>query len=94
MRHVRYRSLNNTVGLETNIHECWEIDSDGHVTRSITIFPNGERLRYDTERSADRLGQLPEGTITDEDLTDSTYGECAPMSLEQFEAEWEVPSVN
>ncbi len=94
MRHVRYRSLKNTVGLDTTIHECWEIDGDGYVTRLITIFPNGERLRYDTERSADHLGQLPDGIITDEDLTDPTYGECVPMSLEKFEAEWQIPAVN
>ena len=94
MRYFRYRSKTNTVGLDSTLHECWEIDGDGFVLRSITIFPNGERLKYDTERSADRLGQLPEGAITDEDLTDPTYGECATMSLVEFEAEWKISSVN
>lgn len=94
MRHIRYRSTNNSVGLDSTIHECWEIDGDGLVLRSITIFPNGERLKYDEERSADRLGQLPEGVITDEDLNDTRYGECAPMSLDEFNAEWKVRSVN
>jgi hypothetical protein len=86
--------MNNSVGLDSTIHECWEINDDGYVLRSIAIFPNGERLKYDTERSADRLGQLPEGVITDEDLADPTYGECVPMSLAEFEAEWTIPSVN
>ena len=62
--------------------------------RTIAIFPNGERLKYDTEQSADRLGQLPEGVITEDDLTDPTFGECASMSSEEFEAEWVIPSVN
>lgn len=94
MRHIRYRSTNNSVGLDSTIHECWEIDGDGLVLRSITIFPNGERLKYDEERSADRLGQLPEGIITDEDLNNTTFGECTPISLDEFNAEWKVPSVN
>ena len=94
MRFVRYQSKGNSVGLEEDIDDYWEIDSDGYVTRSINVLPDGTRLKYDRTHDADWFGVLPEGVITEENLQDKSWGTIMWLTLQEFEAKWSEKGKN
>ena len=92
MKYVHYRSVGNTVGIDPNVEDYWEIDLDCYVTRSITILSDGARLKYDLINDADELGALPEGKITSDMLFDTSFGIATFISLAEFEAAWALTS--
>jgi hypothetical protein len=94
MKYVRYKSIGNSVGLEEDIDDYWEIDPDGNVTRSICSQADGTQLKYDPSHDADSFGQLPEGIISEEHLQDASYGKISPLSLEEFELKWRQKAKN
>ena len=94
MKHVRYQSGGNTIGLEYEIDDYWEIADDGYVARSIHVHPDGSRLKYDRQHAADRFGVLPEGIITDEMLADRTTGQTTLLTATEFDAQWAIRGKN
>ena len=94
LKHVRYRSIGNTVGIENAVDDFWEIDDDGFVVRSIQILSDGSILKYDREHDADSFGVLPEGVITEEMLSDHSVGKITRISLSDFEAKWVLKAKN
>jgi len=82
------------VGLRETIDDYWEIDVDGSVTRSVHVLPDGSVLRYDREHISDTLGALPEGTITDENLADGSYGVASVIAVSEFEEKWKLKAKN
>jgi len=93
MKYVRYQSIGHTVGLKENIDDYWEIDATAHVTRSIHQQVDGI-LKYDVDFDADSFGQLPEGTISDENLNDPAYGQITSLTLSEFEMKWSEKAKN
>ena len=94
MKFVRYQSVGNSVGLESDIDDYWEIDSEGYVVRSICVLPDGTLLKYDQAHDADQFGQLPEGVVTEENLQDASYGKITRLTLQDFEAKWSEKAKN
>ena len=94
MRYVKYLSKGNTQGLEQNIESYWEIDREGHFSRSIEKLEDGTLLKYSEEREADSFGQLPEGKVTEENLTDNTFGIIVNLTKNEFEAVWVQEALN
>jgi len=94
MKHVHYRSIGNSVGLEENIDDYWEIDVVGYLERSVHILHDGALLKYDRERAADEYGALPEGLVTSEHLEDASFGQTSLISPEEFETLWARPAKN
>jgi len=94
MKHVRYLSKGNSVGLEDDIEDYWEIDAAGYLERSVHVLPDGTLLKYDRRRAADEHGALPEGVVTAEYLADASYGQTSFISPEEFEAQWSRPAKN
>lgn len=94
MKHVRYQSQGNTVGIEDGVDDYWEIGDDGYVVRSIHLQPDGSRLKYDRQHEADRLGALPEGVISDEMLADRTVGMITFITATEFNVEWKIRGKN
>jgi len=94
MKHVRYQSIGNTVGIENTVDDFWEIADDGHVVRSVHLQPDGSLTKYDQEHDADRFGALPEGILTEEMLADSSLGKITFLSLDEFEAKWSLKAKN
>ena len=94
MKHVRYESVGNSVGIKEVVDDFWEIADDGYVVRSVHVQPDGSHLKYDREHDADRLGALPEGVITPEMLADRTLGKITFISLADFDAKWTMKAKN
>jgi hypothetical protein len=94
MKHVRYQSLGNTVGITEVVDDFWEIADDGHIVRSILLQPDGSVLKYDREHDADHLGVLPEGVITEEMLEDCSVGTVTLISQAEFETKWLLKAKN
>jgi hypothetical protein len=94
MKHVRYTSSGNTVGLEETIEDYWEISDDGHVVRSINLQVDGSILKYDSEHDADSFGALPEGIIEDSMLADTSRGKAIQISHTEFESLWSKNAKN
>lgn len=94
LKHVRYQSTGNTVGIENAVDDFWEIDDDGHVVRSVQILLDGSVLKYGREHDADSFGILPEGVITEEMLSDHSVGKITRISLSDFEAKWALKAKN
>ena len=94
MKHVRYQSLGNSVGIEEVYDDYWELADNGHVVRSVHVLQDGSRLRYDEEHPADRFGVLPEGRITEELLEDSSLGTITVINEADFEAQWAIKAKN
>jgi len=94
MKHVRYQSLANTVGIAEVVDDFWEIADDGHVVRSVHLQSDGSVLKYDQEHDADHLGALPEGVITEEMLEDRSVGTVTPISPAEFETRWSLKAKN
>ena len=94
MKHVRYTSSGNTVGLEETIDDYWEIADDGHVIRSINLQLDGSILKYDSSHDADSFGILPEGLIEDSMLTDVSLGKAIQISHSELESVWSKRSKN
>jgi hypothetical protein len=94
MKYVKYQSLVNSVGLERNIECYWEIDERDFVIRSVEKLPAGQLVRYSQEHSADSFGQLPEGTITEGNLVDLSYGETTKITAFEFEQLWMQKAIN
>lgn len=94
MKYIKYMSNSNTVGLEDNIESYWEIDQDGYVIRCIEVLAEGKLLKYDETHEADAYNQLPEGIITDDNLKDTSYGECQVLTQDEFEVMWSKAAIN
>ena len=94
MKHVRYQSVGNTVGIEEAADDFWEIGDDGHVVRSVHVQSDGSHLKYDRSHDADRFGALPEGIITAEMLADRSIGKITFIAPEAFEARWIAKAKN
>ncbi len=94
MKHVRYQSFGNTVGITEVVDDFWEIADDGHVSRSVHVQHDGSVLKYDQKHDADHLGALPEGVITEEMLADRSVGAVTPISPTEFEAKWSQKAKN
>jgi len=94
MKYVRYQSRGNTVGIEDGVEDYWEIADDRYVVRSIHLQSDGSRLKYDRKHAADGLGALPEGTISDEMLSDKTVGTITFLTAREFDAEWAIRGKN
>ena len=94
MKYVKYKSLGNSVGLESNIECYWEIDEKNLVTRSVEKLSTGQLVKYSEEHSADSFGQLPEGIITESDLLDLSYGETIEIAAFEFENLWKKKTIN
>jgi hypothetical protein len=93
MKHVLYESAGNTLGLEYDM-QYWEIGEDGYVERAICVQEDGKLLKYDRSHQADWWGQLPEGTISEENLLDVSYGRVTRLSVEEFELKWAQKAEN
>jgi hypothetical protein len=94
MKHVRYQSAGNSVGIEGNADDFWEIGDDGHVVRSVHVQSDGSHLKYDRSHHADHFGALPEGVITEDMLADRSVGQITFISPEAFEAKWSAKAKN
>lgn len=94
MKHVRYQSIGNIVGIESAVDDVWEIDDDGYVVRSVQILSDGSVLKYDRDHDADSFGVLPEGVITEEMLSDHSVGKITRISILDFEAKWALKAKN
>jgi len=94
MKHVRYQSVGNSVGIEENADDFWEIADDGYVVRSVHILPDGSHLKYDRSHDSDHFGALPEGVITDEMLADRSVGRITIIPPDEFEVKWSVKAKN
>ena len=94
MKHVRYQSIGNSVGIQEVIDDFWEVADDGHVVRSVSVRPDGSHLKYDEAHDADHFGALPEGLITPEMLADRSLGKITLISLVDFDAKWTVKAKN
>jgi hypothetical protein len=94
MKHVRYQSVKNSVGIEETVDDFWEIGDDGHVVRSVQVLPDGTHLKYDEGHAADYFGVLPEGVITEEMLAGRSVGKITFISLTDFEAKWSLKAKN
>ncbi len=94
MKYVRYESRGNTVGLDELIDAYWELDKKNEVIRCIEIKQDGTRLKYNQNHIADSHGQLPEGKITEENLSDKRYGVITTLTKDQFEMEWFKDAAN
>jgi hypothetical protein len=94
MKHVRYQAIGNTVGIEEEVDDFWEIDEEGYVIRSVHVQPDGTHLKYDREHAADTFGVLPEGEITEEMLEDRSIGKITFISLAEFDAMWQIKAKN
>jgi hypothetical protein len=94
MKHVRYESVGNSVGIKEVVNDFWEIADDGYVVRSVHVLPDGSNLKYDRERDADHFGALPEGMITPDMLADRTLGKITFISAADFDAKWKMKAKN
>jgi hypothetical protein len=94
MKYVRYESLGNTVGLENDINDYWEIGPDGFVERSINVQSDGSLLKYSRDHPADQFGALPEGAISKENLEDENCGKCTRLTASEFEFKWAQKAKN
>lgn len=94
MRFIKYTSKGNTVGLEEDIESYWELNSEGYITRSIEVLPDGNLLKYSEVHDADSFGQLPEGITSEENLTDKSFGDCLKITNLEFEDIWSKKSKN
>ena len=94
MKHVRYTSSGNSVGLDETIEDYWEIADDGHVVRSINFQLDGSILKYDSRHDADSFGILPEGIIEDAMLADTSLGKAILISSTEFENLWSRKAKN
>jgi len=93
MKHVLYESVGNTVGLEYDM-QYWEIDEAGYVERAICVQEDGTLLKYDRSHKADWFGQLPEGIISEENLSDVSYGRITRLNVEEFGLKWAQKAEN
>ena len=87
MKYVLYEAAGNTRGLGYDV-QYWEINEDGYVERALCVQEDGKLLKYDQSHDADRMGQLPEGIISDENLSDVSYGKVTRLNPEEFETKW------
>ncbi len=94
MKYIKYNFTENTIGRDDYYISYWELDSDGYVIRSIEITKEGNLTKYDTEHEADQFGQLPEGTITDENLQNKSFGLATRISFDNFNSIWQKPAKN
>ena len=94
MKHVRYQSGGNTVGITEVVDDFWEIADDGHVVRSVHFQPDGSVLKYDQKHDADHFGALPEGEMSEEMLQDRSVGAVTFISPAEFEVRWSQKAKN